>query len=603
MVTQDTSLAQHGQTSKRGGGEPSRSRRNALVALAIFGFALPVTVYFWFIQHYGVNVVFADQWNDVNVIAHSYSGTLSWGTLWAPHNEERLLFPNLLVVLLGHTTHLNLFVEMDLGAVLLVIATGLFIIMHKRRSPSTRWLYYCPVAIMLLSVVQYGNTLWGFQLAWYVCMATLAVALFVLDRPTLTWLALAVAIVVAVVGSFSSLQGLLIWPAGLVLLHHRRRPSVFLLAWVGIALVTGAFYFYRLNTRGSELLGLNRPLLAVKFFFFAIGDVVGQALPQTANAGDNAVLALGVVIFVGSIGVLTRYGIRRDEHGSGPIGVALICYGLLFVLSIALGRAALGRQFGLWNASQSRYTTVDLLILVGMYLAILTPATRPLRRRSWERILSHVFRMAVLILVLLQVVMGTYNGLAGGRSTHASRLAAADVLVNIDQAPTSEVVYDLNPLGSGEYVRHLAVAARRLHLALFGTSDAAVYQSTGFVTGLWSGIQSPPVRPRRGVRDGKTVKVSVQLPKGLPSLLKAEGLHLIVLECNHKAAVGDAKACDTSDVFTTVAKHRDLTMPFKIVTGTVGDGTCNPGQTCYIELTWRLGYPYAESLAEISIAS
>ncbi len=602
MVTHETSLAHQDLNSKMGGIVSSRSKRDALMILTIFGFALPVAVYFWFIQHYGVNVIFADQWNDVNVIAHSYSGTLSWGALWAAHNEERLLFPNLLVVLLGHTTHLNLFVEMDLGAVFLVIATGLFVMMHKRRSVSTKWLYYCPVAIMLLSLVQYQNTLWGFQLAWYMIMALFAVALFVLDRPTLTGLALLVGIAAAVVGSFSSLQGLLIWPAGLVLLYQRRRPNVFLLIWIGVALVTGSFYFYRINTRGSQLLGLNRPLLAVKFFFFAIGDVVGQPLPQTPRADNNAVLVLGVVIFIASIGVLFRYGIRRDERSAGPIGVALICFGLLFVLSIALGRAAF-RGLGLWNASQSRYTTVDLLILVGMYLAVLTPATRQLRRRSWERIISAAFRIAVLALVLLQVVLGTYNGLAGGRSTHASRSVAADVLVNIDQAPTSQVVYDLYPLGSGAYVRRLTLVARNLHLALFGTSDAAVYSDTGFVTGLWSGAQSPPVRPRRGVRDGQTVKVGVQLPKGLPSLLKAEGLHVIVLECNHKAVAGDARACDTSDVFTTVAKHRDLTMPFRIVTGTVGDGTCNPGQTCYIELTWHLGDPYAESLAEISIAS
>src|SRR5580658_10512602 len=49
-----------------------------LNALALFGFAAPVAAYLWFIQHYGVNVIWRDQWSDVSVIAHSYSGNLSW---------------------------------------------------------------------------------------------------------------------------------------------------------------------------------------------------------------------------------------------------------------------------------------------------------------------------------------------------------------------------------------------------------------------------------------------------------------------------------------------------------------------------------------------
>ena len=109
---------------------------------------------------------------------------------------------------------------------MLVLATGLLILAHRRRSPSTPWIYYCPIAIVMLSFVQYLNALWGFQMAWYLVMAALALALFLLDRPVVNWLVLAGAIAAAVVGSFSSLQGLLIWPAGLVLLYCRKRQRI-----------------------------------------------------------------------------------------------------------------------------------------------------------------------------------------------------------------------------------------------------------------------------------------------------------------------------------------------------------------------------------------
>ena len=112
---------------------------------------------------------------------------------------------------------------MYLSAGLLFLTIGLIILAHKRRAPDTPLLFYCPAAILLLSLVQYGDTLWGFQISWYLVIASLATSLYLLDRKQLTTLALSGTIVAAVVGSFSLLQGLLIWPTGLILIYHRRR--------------------------------------------------------------------------------------------------------------------------------------------------------------------------------------------------------------------------------------------------------------------------------------------------------------------------------------------------------------------------------------------
>ena len=162
--------------------------------LGVMGFTLPVGAYFWLIHHYGVNVVYLDQWGDVGIMQHSYSGTLTLGTLWSQHGEQRILFPNLIVLALGHTTHLNIVVEQYLSAILLSVSSFLLVLSHKRRS-AKRWLWYCPVPILMLSFVQSESTLFGFQLAWYLVILMLAVALFLVDRPSLSRLALAGAIV------------------------------------------------------------------------------------------------------------------------------------------------------------------------------------------------------------------------------------------------------------------------------------------------------------------------------------------------------------------------------------------------------------------------
>ena len=66
------------------------------------------------------------------------------------------------------------------------------------RSPSTPWLYYVPVALVMLSFVQEGNTLFGYAFSWYIVLLALAGAIYLLDRPTLTWPTLAGGIVIAI---------------------------------------------------------------------------------------------------------------------------------------------------------------------------------------------------------------------------------------------------------------------------------------------------------------------------------------------------------------------------------------------------------------------
>ena len=189
----------------------------------VLGFAIPAVAYLWMIHAYGVNVIFADQWDDVALIGHAFSGTLHFSTLWSQHYENRIFFPNLIVLALGYTTHLNVLTEEYLSALMLFGATALVICAHKRRSPERRWIWYCPVAFLLLSLAQAVNALWGFQMAWYLVLLMTHPALFLLDQEPQRWPVFGCAVAAAVIASFSSLQGLLVWPAGLLLIYLRRR--------------------------------------------------------------------------------------------------------------------------------------------------------------------------------------------------------------------------------------------------------------------------------------------------------------------------------------------------------------------------------------------
>ncbi len=493
-MTHVTDEVSGGETMTREETGPAPSERfvdridpRVVRVLTVLGFGLPVLGYLWLLVRYSVNTMYADQWSDVAVIKQSYAHFFPWGPMWLQHFENRVFFPNIVVVLLTHTVHFNVQVEEYLGAVMLLASSVIILWAHKRRARSLPWLYYCPVAFLAFSVVQYQNTLWGFQLAWFMVLLALATAIVLLDRRSLSWMLLVGAIVAAVIGSFSSLQGLLIWPTGLVLLYYRRRSLPYVGVWIAAAGASAILYFhnYDFAVTPQSQFARHHPLATVKFFLFAMGDVVGKPVSLGSTDPDNRYVVLfGLVIVALAVGTVVIVGLRRDVTSSSPVGVALICYGLLFAALITQGRSFLG--FG--GASFSRYTTFDVLILVGIYLALLgrvpgasldlTTAepevgragpTRPRRTRNgWsDRVALPGALAIVLVAIVVQIPLGAYNGVQGARSLHASDLKAASVLRNIDHASDGQIADALYFLEPPSVIRQQANTLREHRLNVF----------------------------------------------------------------------------------------------------------------------------------------
>ena len=79
--------------------------------LTASGFGIPIAAYVWFLHHYSLNVVRSDQWSDVTLITKSYDGQLTLSALWAQHAENRILFPNLIVLAMSRIDAFNISVE------------------------------------------------------------------------------------------------------------------------------------------------------------------------------------------------------------------------------------------------------------------------------------------------------------------------------------------------------------------------------------------------------------------------------------------------------------------------------------------------------------
>ena len=464
-----------------------------LHTLALAGFAILVVAYLWFIDAYAVNTIWVDQWSDLGLIDHAYSGHLTLSVLWTQHTDNRILFPNLVVLLLAKTTHFNVIDEEFISAFTLIAATVLLIIGHRRHSPGTPWILYLPVAILMLSFVQNGNTLWGFQFAWYLVLLALSVSLVLCDDPRWSWFLAAGAIVAAVVGSYSSLQGLLIWPSCLVVLLLRRRSLRFVISWVVAGAVTTAIYFVNFNTKlgASDHYALHHPAKDLRFFFFSVGDVIG------AHGGDLAV-ALGVLIVFTALWLTFWAVVRAEDNDGALLGVGLICFGLLFAVTITAGRVSAGLDAG----GASRYTTFDLLTLVGCYFVLLARRGAAATDRRLDKVLWWTSRGIVGAGVSLTLVLGTINGLDDASSWQSAQIRAARTVANIQGASDSMVerVLNVNPYYVPD-TRHLAAFARQDHLSLFANpSTVDRYLRAGLPYDANS-LMTTVVTPRDGANE------------------------------------------------------------------------------------------------------
>ena len=375
-------------------------------------------------------------------------------------------------------------------------------------------IYYTPVTLLLFSFVQYQNTLWGFQMAWYLVTLALALVLFLLDRPALSWWVFAAAIAAAVVGSFSSLQGLLIWPVGLLILCARHRQRHSLVIWIACALAAITLYFHNLNSfyYSDQTYVFTHPIESLKYFFFLVGSVLGVQLTPS----PWPIIVYGAIVTVIAIWLVVKHQ-WRSEGNTSLVGVSLICYGVLFAATITQGRA----WFGLWGPS--RYATCGLLILTGCYLAALdrTPARNgysslvaTAEDRPERRSLTGIIMWACLTgTICLQLVLGTGHGLASAKPWSQSQKETADIIVNADKSSNALLRSHLHEGFTLPETRQLVQMMKENRLNLFGTSAESYYSHIGLLP-EYTALRVQVAYPARGA----TIKGTAVLGAGASDL-------------------------------------------------------------------------------------
>ncbi|MCC6458633.1 MAG: hypothetical protein IT328_27030 [Caldilineaceae bacterium] len=407
---------------------------------------LPILVHIWFVRAFAVSVPFADEWEFWWSMKGLDGG--NWHhAFWIPHNEHRLVMTRLVYFVLRYTVALDVTVAMYLNVVLACLTLWGLWRMLRASGRVSLWAMV-PVAFVVFSLEQWENMLWGWQIAIYMMVCGSVWALYFLSRPGVAKLGMA--ILCAVVASFSFVNGLMIWPAGLVYLLLARVNRSRLLGWVGAAAAILFVYFrnYVTQVTRPSPTQLVRPATLSEFFEAAVGLLSTEpfSLPSLifANVGallapQNAALAVVSGLIVVVVFLLALVLLWRTRAVWSAMPLSLVALGLLSFLS---SLTIVGGRMGYWDRAYmltSRYTTITLLGIVATYLLTVVLATSkepesPNLRRSGAVLCG------IITLVILLGLPGGYRlGLAKGQEIRAQRLGQREIVLQFETRTDEEL--------------------------------------------------------------------------------------------------------------------------------------------------------------------
>jgi hypothetical protein len=415
--------------------------------LVVVAACVPAALYMLFVVHYSVNVPLEDDWTIVPLIHSAIHGRLTFGALWALHDENRILIPNLIFVAVGVFAHDNLRVLVVLSGVIFIASfLGLLVLVRSYQKRRMTPLLVLVLGVVWFSLNGWSGALWAFQITWYVILFLLIAMLYLLLEAKHRTAALILAVLAAAAASFSFVQGMGLWPVGLICLawdlpvnprRWRRRNFAELAVWIvaGVSTILAALWGYHYQNEACNVGGsfqfacsgsvissvLHHPITTIQFLLVEMGSVVPNL--HVRSLWPNGLL--GAILLVAAGWVVVR-SIRSRHDGRNCLPVGLLAFGFVFDVFIAAGRESF------LSAGGATSTTVAMPNLI-ILLAILI--------YGWTHLKDHYTpSLGVLLAIFLiaQLALGTQEAISGAISFDQRQSVAARLVVNLDRIPESE---------------------------------------------------------------------------------------------------------------------------------------------------------------------
>ncbi len=386
---------------------------------------IPAAAVLVLVLRYGVNVPYWDQWELVpNFVALS-GGSLGLSDLAAQHNEHRMVFPRLIMLVLGTATQWNTVAEMvfsvGLAVCTLTVLLRLARPLLEEMGPLAGLCVVASVSTMLFSWMQWENWFWGWQIQWFLSVLatvlSIALASWSLHRESprlhVTGSALA-----ALVVQYSIASGVVVWLlSGFILAFHRRRLTILPL-WAAVAGVFTALYFIgyiKPAHHPSLLAGFESP----KVFLAYLGNYLSGPIGRSSLHG---LAMLGLFLALTSFACI-RWRARMDLVLPW---LAIGGFAVANALLTGLGRAGFGAAQGL----SSRYVTIALLLSIAVVPLGLLAMLAWIASRRWRSVAGAGLAAVTFILT----VRGDARSIADIQALHQKMIAGRQCVLLEDLA-------------------------------------------------------------------------------------------------------------------------------------------------------------------------
>ncbi len=374
------------------------------------------------ITKYGVDAVYWDEWANINLFQDVAANGLSFDKLYAQHNEHRMFFPRIFMLLSYSITGCSSKGQMYLSACMLAISYYFVVrqVLGRRWWIAMDWkdaLFLALTGFCLMSTCQWENLLWGFQTAWFLIELSVIASLvffsaYMENNSKKDWV---FSVLFATIAVYSSLQGIAVWPMYLCIFllfmfsksKCKMRKTMILFSFIGV--IETLFYFY-----GYTKIAAHEGFQAVdirqcfRFFLEQTGSMFCGSNQDVAKYLGAAVIALAVFLII----YLTIR--QKVEAYVVPIGMIIFSAGTLMMISIGRSNLVLS----------SRYLTFSVMLLTGEIIILYK-----------EFMCQKQLAAAVLGMLLALGIVESMDCLQICQSVFISRTESREALLNFKDVP------------------------------------------------------------------------------------------------------------------------------------------------------------------------
>lgn len=386
-------------------------------SMSLFLTCLPPLFLVCFAIKYTVNLPFADEWYFVPLFEKMFNNTLTFGDLWAQHNEHRFLLTKLVTLANVQLTDWDLRYEIFLN---LVIGAAIFMSIFAvlKKVSNDFWLFpiywiFPTLSFLIFSLAQWENWLWGIR------MNILFSALFVLAgfnelASTLNRKTIFFAVLIGLLATYSNSGGLLYWPVALLMIYinpHvlknlKRKIITF---WILITTVVILTYFYNWSPPyyGFSPVGSFAQTLS-KFIQITLA-LLGSALESYSSKTATIFGLFGITIHA----YLTTKLIKKGKLRS-PLFLTLLAlclYAICNILITSFSRL----KFSLTQEQlTTRYGLTSILFWVSVTILTFVYANLKAKedRQKFRLALNHVtLSFIVIALISILALKSSFQGI------------------------------------------------------------------------------------------------------------------------------------------------------------------------------------------------